>query len=143
MTAARKAAGSTIMVPVGFTTDFASIPRIFWIVLPKWGKYGNAAVIHDYLYYDQKLTRKEADDVLLEAMGVLEVPQWQRCSIYRAVRWFGSLAWSLNNRKKAAGYSKVSETAPVKATDKPSHWKIEKKEWVRIVFGRRKAQHHA
>src|SRR2546429_3829044 len=34
-----------------YTTLFrsASIPRLFWIALPKWGKYGNAAVIHDWL----------------------------------------------------------------------------------------------
>ncbi len=37
--------GDTIEVRRGFMTDFASIPRLFWIALPKWGKYGNAAVI--------------------------------------------------------------------------------------------------
>lgn len=39
-----------IRVPAGFVTDFASIPRAFWVVLPPTGKYGKAAVVHDYLY---------------------------------------------------------------------------------------------
>ncbi|MBU4200961.1 MAG: DUF1353 domain-containing protein [Verrucomicrobia bacterium] len=34
--------GETIEVPAGFTTDFASIPRFLWSILPCWGKYGNA-----------------------------------------------------------------------------------------------------
>src|SRR5690348_12260167 len=39
-----------IRVPVGFVTDFASVPRFFWRVLPPTGRYGKAAVVHDYLY---------------------------------------------------------------------------------------------
>src|SRR5438046_10170088 len=43
----REGSGDRIDVRMGFMTDFGSIPRLFWIALPKWGKYGNAAVIHD------------------------------------------------------------------------------------------------
>ena len=32
--------GVRIKLEIGFQTDFASIPRISWIFLPKWGKYG-------------------------------------------------------------------------------------------------------
>ena len=94
--------GSTdvINVHVGFHTDFASIPRVFWIFLPRWGKYGNAAVIHDWLYWEQPRSRKEADDIFLEEMEVLEVPKMKRRIIYYAVRWFGWLAWSNNRRKR-------------------------------------------
>src|SRR5437870_2938357 len=45
-----EASGDHIEVAVGFQTDFATIPRPFWIILPKWGRYGNATVIHDWLY---------------------------------------------------------------------------------------------
>lgn len=89
-----------VNVPIGFHTDFASIPRLFWAFLPRWGKYGNAAVIHDYLYWHQPRTRREADDIFLEGMEVLEVPKWKRKAIYFAVRWFGSIAWRSNQRKK-------------------------------------------
>jgi hypothetical protein len=92
-----------INVPFGNFTDFASVPRILWAVLPRWGKYGNAAVIHDWLYWDQLRTRKEADDIFLEGMGVLEVGAWTKYAMYWGVRAFGWHAWSKNARKKAAG----------------------------------------
>jgi hypothetical protein len=129
-----KDSGNTIMVPLGFATDFASIPRLFWTILPKWGKYGNAAVVHDYLYFQQELPRKEADGIFREAMGVLNVAAWQKFAIYHAVRWFGFLAWRLNQKKKQAGYSKIALSAPVKAGDMPLHWKIGKREWMRILL---------
>ena len=39
--------GDTIVVPVGFVTDFASVPQFFWGIFPTWDKYGKASVIHD------------------------------------------------------------------------------------------------
>ena len=93
--------GNVINVPIGTYTDFASIPRTLWAVFPRWGKYGNAAVIHDWMYWDQSRSRKEADDIFLEGMEVLEVPTWKRRAIYSAVRTFGGIAWKSNQRKKA------------------------------------------
>ncbi|MCK4806300.1 MAG: DUF1353 domain-containing protein [Candidatus Aegiribacteria sp.] len=57
--------GDTVRVRTGFMTDFASIPRLLWIFLPRWGKYGNAAVIHDWLYWTQKRS-STSGTVLLE-----------------------------------------------------------------------------
>jgi hypothetical protein len=104
-----------INVPVGFQTDFASIPRPFWAILPKWGKYGNAAVIHDWLYWSQGRPRRTADGVLLEAMGVLGVRAIVRYVIYGAVRLFGWLAWLRNQADRASHYDRVLTTLPVKA----------------------------
>jgi len=92
--------GEVIDVPVGFKTDFASVPRIFWAILPRWGRYGNAAVIHDYCYWDQTYSRKTSDRIFLEAMGVLGVPAIQKNILYGVVRWFGWGAWTWNRRKK-------------------------------------------
>ena len=92
--------GDVINVPIGFHTDFASIPRLLWAIFPGWGKYGNAAVIHDWLYWDQPRSKRQSDDIFLEGMEVLEVPSWKKYSIYYAVRWFGSFAWRANKRKK-------------------------------------------
>lgn len=91
-----------IDVPIGTYTDFASIPRLLWSILPRWGKYGNAAVIHDWLYWDQSRCRRDADFILLEGMEVLQVSAWKKFAIFWAVRAFGWLAWSNNARKKAA-----------------------------------------
>lgn len=88
----------TIEVPRDFVMDFASIPRIFWSILPPTGIYGKAAVVHDWLYRKQIYDRKTADLMFLQGMEVLEVPKWKRVVIYRSVRLFGWNAW--RKRKK-------------------------------------------
>lgn len=50
-----------IEVPVGFVTDLATVPRIFWSLLPPDGEYAKAAIIHDYLYHYPLRNRKESD----------------------------------------------------------------------------------
>lgn len=102
-----KGSDETITVPLGFVTDFASIPRAFWALLPRWGKYGTAAVVHDYLYWDQSLDRKKVDDIFLEGMEVLEVGKWTRMTIYNAVRLFGGFAWRHNTKEKNGGKNKI------------------------------------
>ena len=93
----KKGSGDRITVPVGFITDFASSPSLVWSFIPKWGKYGKAAIIHDFLYQTNRRTRKEADDIFHEAMGVLGVASWRCFLMYWGVRMVGRLAW---NRKK-------------------------------------------
>ena len=78
----------------------AAIPVSVSAIFPRWGKYGNAAVIHDWMYWNQSRSRKEADDIFLAVMEVLEVAGWKRKAIYRAVRWFGGFAWRANQRKQ-------------------------------------------
>lgn len=89
---------NVIIVPVGFVTDFASIPWLFWAFLPSWGKYGKAAVIHDFLYQSHNYpemshSRKEADDIFYEAMLVEGTKHWKARVMYIGVRLFGWLAW--------------------------------------------------
>src|ERR1700712_3058895 len=77
---------SMIKLRPGFVTDFASVPRPFWWALPTWGQYGPAAIAHDFLYWDQQCTRKQADEILLAAMKDSDVwPPW-RSIIYAGVR---------------------------------------------------------
>ncbi|ASD90437.1 DUF1353 domain-containing protein [Salmonella enterica] len=78
-----------IEVPAGFITDLATVPRIFWILLPPDGKYAKAAIIHDYLYDNALCTKKEADKIFQDGMTVLGVPKWKRIVMYLAVRLFG------------------------------------------------------
>ncbi|ECC9619356.1 DUF1353 domain-containing protein [Salmonella enterica subsp. diarizonae] len=70
-------------------TDLASVPRIFWTLLPPDGKYAKTAIIHDYLYDNALRTKKEADLIFLGGMTVPGVPKWKRIVMYLAVRWFG------------------------------------------------------
>ncbi len=87
-----------VRVPHGFQTDFASIPRIFWAILPPTGTYGKAAVLHDQMYrfphmLTPTVTRLQADRTLREAMSALKVNWWTQAVIYWAVRLFGGRAY--------------------------------------------------
>jgi len=88
-----------VSVPKDYETDFATIPQVFWSVIPPWGKYGKAAVIHDFLCSDKyfwrktengvekvECSRKQADDIFLEAVTVLGVDEITRTMMYAAVR---------------------------------------------------------
>jgi hypothetical protein len=85
-----------VQVPTDFVTDFASIPRIFWVIISPFGEYGKAAVIHDYLYrtIDCGYTKVEADLIFLQAMQILKVPHWKQYVIYQSVHYFGHRAWN-------------------------------------------------
>ena len=84
----------TIAIPSGFVTDFASIPRILCPVLPPTGRYGKAAVVHDFLYRTPHIaTRAEADQVLVEAMVDLGVGRFTRWLIYAGVRVGGAASY--------------------------------------------------
>ena len=55
-----------IVVPAGFISDFASVPRPLWSLIPPTGRYLWAAVVHDYFYFLGKAsgrTRKESDQL--------------------------------------------------------------------------------
>ncbi|MEE9199044.1 MAG: DUF1353 domain-containing protein [Dehalococcoidia bacterium] len=110
----------TITVPVGFQTDFASVPRPFWPLVPKWGKYGKAAIIHDYCYWEQHYTRKRTDEIFREAMGVLGVAPWRVILMYWAVRLFARGAWRGNQKRRQQGKNRVVEP-PQKAAE-PRQW---------------------
>lgn len=107
--------GETIQVPAGFITDFASVPRVLWVLFPRWGKYGNAAVVHDYLYWMQQdeYRRKRADEIFLEGMrDALGVGAMKAYTLYLSVRAGGWAAWKKNKEDKQNGTSKF-----IKLTD--------------------------
>lgn len=84
-----------IRVPVGFVTNFASVPRGGWAILsptagPGKNNYGKSTAVHDYLYSTPGYcTREEADRVLLEALEAEGVDLVIRDAMYEAVRLFG------------------------------------------------------
>lgn len=86
--------GNVVHIPAGFITDFASVPKVFWNILPPNGRYGKAAVVHDFLYRTKGMaTKAQADRVFLEAMKALGVGYFTRTSMYLAVRAFGSSSY--------------------------------------------------
>ena len=95
--------GALVTVPAGFITDFASIPRIFWPLVPPLGRYNRATVLHDWLYRQAQMPtaqggwravdRVEADRLLREAMVEGGVPWLTRWLIYLGVRLGGWIVW--------------------------------------------------
>jgi hypothetical protein len=104
--------GIEYVVPRGFVTDFASVPRPLWWLFPRWAKYGNAAIVHDFLYWDQKEDRQTADRRIVEGMKDLRVSPVTRKLIYWALRIGGIFAWRANTRTRKSGRKRVITTFP-------------------------------
>lgn len=90
-----RAARQTFVVPVGFRTDLASVPRVVVWLIPRYGRHTPAAVLHDYLWWVEapagNVTYRDADGLLRQAMRTLGVRVLRRWLIWTAVRW-GALA---------------------------------------------------
>lgn len=89
--------GRRFTVPAGFRTDLASIPQLAQAVIGKWERHAPAAVMHDWLYATQPMTRRAADWLFAEALFAAGVPPWKRAAMWLAVRAGGGRAWR-NNR---------------------------------------------
>lgn len=85
-----------VTVPVGFRTDFASIPRMFQHIISPVGKWSSAALFHDYIYskqFEGNISRKQADDmfyVLARHYHTNAVTAWV---MWACVRMFGKWSW--------------------------------------------------
>ena len=90
-----------ITVPAWFVTDFASIPWLLRLIIPKLGRWNKAAVVHDYLYQKQPawFTRKVADVVFRDAMRDSGVKPWKYNLMYLAVRMWGGISWRSYRRR--------------------------------------------
>jgi len=102
----------SVTVPVGFVTDFASIPRSLWTALPRDGDYVWAAVVHDYLYWFQTTTKDVADDVLNAAMVDFKIPAAERIAIYEGVHLGGTSSWVGNAQLRQAGEKRILKQFP-------------------------------
>jgi len=97
----------SITVPVGFVTDFASIPPALQSFIQQNGPSLLPAVVHDYLYWKQTCTKDQSDQILLLAMTEHRVPEAQRTAIYQAVHWAGIFSWDVNARDRKAGLVRI------------------------------------
>jgi Protein of unknown function (DUF1353) len=79
------------VVPAGFRTDFATVPRpVTWLV-PRFGAYTLAAILHDWLITEGlragALTSREADGIFRRVMREAGVPVLRRWLMWTGVRW--------------------------------------------------------
>jgi hypothetical protein len=121
--ASQRGAYKAVTVPVRFVTDFASIPRLFWSGLKPDGNYCYAAVIHDYLYWEQQVSRNTADDIFAFAMADFRVNRVTIAAIKTAVQLGGGPAWESNARLKAGGEKRVLKRLPEDPTTRWADWK--------------------
>ena len=74
------------VVPAGFITDLASIPSIFRPLFSVHGKHSKAAVVHDFHYITQTISKQDADGLFRRMMKELGVGQTRRLLMWIAVR---------------------------------------------------------
>jgi hypothetical protein len=77
------------VVPTGFTTDFASVPQALTWLVPRYGRYTKAAILHDFLWDRCRagtFAWADADGILRRTMRELEVPFLRRWLMWGAVR---------------------------------------------------------
>jgi len=82
----------TFSVPAGFTTDFASVPQALTWLVPRYGRYTKAAILHDFLWARCRAGEfdwADADGILRRTMRELDVPFLRRWLMWGAVRLAG------------------------------------------------------
>jgi len=94
--------GEVITVPLGFTTDGASVPAAvqrltFWH--PFEGPQRWAGIVHDWLYYQDGYDRKRADEIFREILRAEGASSFRTMAMYWAVRVFGKRAYNTNQAR--------------------------------------------
>jgi hypothetical protein len=96
-----RGARDTFVVPAGFRTDFASVPRVLVWLFPRFGRYTLAAVLHDWLVTvgisSGAVSSRDADGLFRRVLREEAVPPVRRWLMWTGVRW-GAL---INPRRRA------------------------------------------
>ena len=97
----KDANGEIWEVPAGYKHDYATIPRLFWPILPKRGNYDLPAVLHDFTG-DDKLFYEAMVDEKVE-------PGWIRRVMYHAVALDGSGMEEYKKERANFGYDLLGD----------------------------------
>ena len=110
-----------ILIPPGWDTDYGSVPRIFWNIVPPLGIYSAAYVLHDYLYEAELYDRATCDWLLLLALQDLGAWWIERNTIYSAVRTCGWAVWRNHDQEhvKAAKTLQRATQFQIMSADNP------------------------
>ena len=86
-----RGARDRFVVPAGFLTDFATVPRVVVWLIPRFGRYTLAAILHDWLCTEGLrsgvVTSREADGLFRRVMRESGVPVLRRWLMWCGVRW--------------------------------------------------------
>ena len=93
-----------LVVPAGYCTDFASVPRLPVVYWWTGGRAVLPSIIHDHCYdcRTKEMSRRTADRVFLEAMKARRDPKRAvtRWAMYQGVRLGGWRAWARDSSGK-------------------------------------------
>ena len=80
-----------LMIPKGFKTDLASIPRILWSIFPpQKSEFVTPSILHDYMYTIRyKNDRALADEVFYEAIKLKGASTITSLLMWSSLRLFG------------------------------------------------------
>lgn len=104
-----------IVLPKGFITDGATIPKLFWNILSPFGRFFKSCALHDYICLMAKLHnneaptlkegisiatqyRKRADTLLSLSMKKQGIVLWRRLLIMANVRTYTFFSFSVGHR---------------------------------------------
>jgi hypothetical protein len=92
------------VVPAGFRTDFASVPRVVTWLFPRFGAYTLAAILHDWLVSEGlrsgAVTSRQADGIFRRVMRESGVPVLRRWMMWAGVRW-----GALTDERRRSGWA--------------------------------------
>jgi hypothetical protein len=81
-----KGSGLIVKVPSGTKTDFATMPRVLWTIMPPHdARFAAAFVLHDHLCRWVGFSRVVADAILYDALRVLGASLFRAWAVYAAV----------------------------------------------------------
>lgn len=93
-----------VLIPAGFESDGASVPRFLWgVVFPRDDRNAMfGALFHDFIYrtHPGKWTRSEADDMFLHLLKEGGVSYHRRWRAYLGVRLFGQSSWEAGGKEQ-------------------------------------------
>ena len=92
----------------GFVTDFASIPFPVSLVMKPIGRYAQAALLHDWGYrtHEGHWRKSDWDELFFFGMQAQGVGRRRAWLMWKAVSWFGWLAWRSGPSRAAERYDR-------------------------------------
>jgi len=95
-----------VSIPEGYITDFASVPRWLWPLIPPHGRAAGPSVLHDFMYTSKLFSawltddgaRAAADLVFYHKLREIGIKKWQAKAMYWAVRLFGKKRYGNDSR---------------------------------------------
>lgn len=102
-----------IVVPQWYVTDFASVPQIFWNIIPPMDqRIAWIAPAHDRCYETHELSRSDADDLLYWGMIASKAGKRLAYAAWSAVRLCGASAYATGPDRRNERQQKATQLRP-------------------------------